>query len=318
MTDSIYLDQISILLNSFAQTVKSMGRLNLHNINVDSENLVRDLLNSIRGLQLVNANDIKHNEPGIDLVDSCHKIIIQVSSECTKKKLQESLDKTDKSKYKGFHFLFVSLTTSADNLRGKTYSVPAEFSFDASTDILDINSIIAEINSKTIAQKQHLYDLTHAHLIKCVEVQKNPTSLSKIVAALDKALNNNSPEFQKVPFIIPEKIKQNHLENVSGTITDHVIYASMLNKVYSESEQFGKNTRIKIHSVLRRWYEDNKGSKNPCELYRFITDNAFDIVQNSANRPTDMTFEDMQWAVSVVVADAFEECKIFEHPIKML
>ena len=96
MTDSIYLEQISLLLNSFAQTVKSMGRLNLHNINVDSENLVRDLLNSIRGLQLVNANYIKHNEPGIDLVDSCHKIIIQVSSECTKKKLQASLDKTDK------------------------------------------------------------------------------------------------------------------------------------------------------------------------------------------------------------------------------
>lgn len=314
MTDSMYIEQISLLLHAYAGTVKSLGRLNLHDINVHSENFFRDFLNDLRELHLENANDILRNEPGIDLVDFDQKIVIQVSSECTKKKIQASLDKTDKSKYQGFHFCFLSLTTSAENLRDKAYTVPGELTFEASTDILDIDSIIAEVNSKRIEQKRKLCELVYAHLHYCIKPQKNSTSLSKVVEALDKAFNANTSSLQDVPFIISSKIELNHLEDIRGTINDHVVYASMLNDVYSEGEEFGKTTRIKIHSILRSFYEDNKGSKTPCELYRFITDAAFEMVINSANRPTDMMLEDIKWAVSVVVADAFEECKIFEHP----
>ena len=318
MTDSIYLDQTTMLLHAYADTVKTFGRLNLHDINVHSENFFRDFLNDLRGLQLINVNDIWRNEPGVDLADFAQKIIIQVSSECTKKKIQDSLDKTNKTKYSGFHFYFLSLTVSADNLRNKEFTVAPEFTFAPTTDILDINSIVAEINSKRIEQKKAIYNLTTTHLQNCMTPQKNPTALSKVVEALDKALDSSKGPLQNVPFIIPAKIQLNNLDEVRGTINDHVIYSSMLNDVYSTGEQFGKTTRTKIHSMLRGFYEENNGKMLPGNLYRHITDMAFDMVMNSSNRPTDLMFEDIKWAVSVVVADAFEECKIFEHPKKLI
>jgi len=318
MTDSIYIEQIALYLHAYAGMVKSLGKLNLHDINVHSENFFRDFLNELRSLQLVNANDLRPNEAGIDLVDFSQKIIIQVSSECSKKKIQDSLDKTDKTKYNGFHFFFLPLVNSADNLRDKSYNVPQEFTFNPYSDILDIDGIIAKINSVLIARKKALCELVTTHLHNCLEPQKNPTSLVKVVDALDKASAIINEPLQDVPFIIPAKITLNHLENVSGTINDHVIYSSMLNNVYSTCERLGKTTRVKIHSVLRRCYEDKKAQKVPSELYRFITDTAYGVVMNSSNRPADMTFEDIEWAVSVIVADAFEECKIFEHPKNLM
>lgn len=314
MTDSIYIEQISIYLHAFAGSVKSLGRLNLHDTNVHSENFFRDFINKLRGLNLVNANDLWRNEAGIDLVDFNRKVIIQVSSECTKKKIQDSLDKSDKTKYNGFHFMFLPIVASAANLRDKEYSVPSEFTFDPITDVLDIDSIIAEVNSKVIEEKKELFEMVYAHLHYCMEPQKNPTTLSKVVEALDKASNASDSPIQDVPFIIPLKIELNHLEDVSEAINDNVIYTRMLNKVYSTCEQLGRMTRTKIHSVLRRCYDENKGKMPSSELYRFIEDFAFNMVMNSSNRPSDMTLEDIRWAVSVVVADAFEECKIFEHP----
>lgn len=315
MTDSIYIEQITLYLHAYAGTVKSLGRLNLLDNNVHSENFFRDFLNILRNLQLVNVNDLWRNEPGVDLVDFNQKIIIQVSSENTQKKIQESLDKTNKTKYNGFHFYFLSLVNSADNLRDKSYNVPCEFTFEPLSDIFDIDAIIAETNSKKIEEKKELWNLVFEHLHCCLEPQKNPTSLAKVVDALDKISNASNEHLQEIPFIIPIKISLNHLEDVSGTINDHVIYASsMLNNVYSTNEQLGKTTRAKIHSVLRRCYEENKGKMAQPELYRHITYTAYSMVMNSSNLPADMTLETIEWAVSVIVADAFEECKIFEHP----
>lgn len=318
MTDSIYIEQITFYLHAYASSVKTLGRLNLHDINVHSENFFRDFLNKLRGLNLVNANDLWRNEAGIDLVDFSQKLIIQVSSECTKKKIQDSLDKADKVKYNGFHFLFLSVVASADNLRDKDFMVPSVFTFAPTVDILDIDGIISEVNSKVIEEKKYLFELVHNHMHCILEPQKNPTTLSKVVEALDKASNSSDSPIQDVPFIIPLKIELNHLEDVSGAINDNVIYTRMLNNVYSTCELLGKMTRTKIHSVLRRCYDDNKGKLSPSELYRYIEDFAFNMVMNSSNRPADMTLEDIRWAVSVVVADAFEECKIFEHPQNLI
>lgn len=317
MTDSFYIEQITMLLHAYAGTVNTLGKINLHDINVHSENFFRDFFNYLRELQLVNVNDSVRNEPGIDLADFTKKIIIQVSSKSTRNKLQYSLDKTDKVKYKGFHFYFLSLAESADNLRDKAYNVPKEISFNPATDIYDINGIIAETNSKPIELKKTLYDLTTKHLQSCITPQKNATSLAKVVEALDKASNSGSETLQDVPFFIPKKIEHNNLVSIKGTINDHVIYASMLNHVYETCEDFGKSTRVKIHSLLRRFYEENKGT-NPADLYRLISDKALDMVMNSSNRPSDMMYEEIAWAVSVVVADAFAECKIFEHPNNLI
>lgn len=314
MMDSLYIQQTSLLLHAYANSVKSLGKLNLHDINVHSENFFRDFLNCLRDWELRNANEIQSNEAGIDLIDDKHKIVIQVSSESTKKKIQESINKTDLGKYKNFRFYFLSLTTSAKNLRDKEYMVPQELVFHPETNILDIDGIIAEVNSKPTAIKEDLYNITVKHLGPCVIPQRNTSSLAKVIKALEESAIDDVDLLQKIPFVIQTKITENKLDAVSGSIQDHVIYLAMLNQIYCSYEGLGKNTRTSIHSMLRRYYEEGKEKMTPVALYHNIIDKACNLVMCSSNCPADMTIEDIQWAISVVVADAFEDCKIFEHP----
>lgn len=314
MMDSLYIQQTSLLLHAYANSVKSLGKLNLHDVNVHSENFFRDFLNCLRDWELRNANEIQSNEAGIDLIDDKHKVVIQVSSESTKNKIQESINKTNLEKYKDFSFYFLSLTTSADNLRDKEYTIPRELIFHPKTNILDIDGIIAEVNSKPIDIKKYLYNITVKHLGPCAIPQRNTSSLAKVVKALEQSSTDDVDSFQKIPFIIQAKITENKLDAISGSIKDNVIYLSMLNQIYCSYEGLGKNTRTSIHSMLRRYYEEGKGNMSSVKLYHNIIDKAYNLVMCSSNCPADMTIEDIQWAISVVVADAFEDCKIFEHP----
>ena len=88
----------------------------------------------------------------------------------------------------------------------------------------------------------------------------------------------------------------------------------MLKRIYETSESLGKFVRLTIHASLQKVYEANKEKMAPMDLYHHISDIALGKVLQSANRPTDMTIESMEWCVDVIVADAFEACKIFEHP----
>ena len=109
-------------------------------------------------------------------------------------------------------------------------------------------------------------------------------------------------------------ILTNRLDSIQQSITEHAEYTEMLKRIYETSESLCKFNRLTIHSSLQKVYEANKDKMTSVELYHYISDFALERVLQSANRPTDMTIESMEWCVDVIVADAFEACKIFEHP----
>lgn len=314
MLDAIYINDTALLLNAFAETVKTLGKLNLHDSNVHAENFFRDFLNTLMGWDLVNANATALNEPGVDLVyaDDCR--MMQVSSTTTKKKIQDSLDMTDKKKYANYHFYFLAIGKDASRLGGKDYTVPNEFVFDSTKDVWDINKLIAKMNDAPIERKKALYELTQKHLATLLQPSKNAHSLSEVVKVLSEEMQQGDDMPTKVSFVVPEKIRVNRLEGLKESISEYAGYTTMLNRVYDTHEQFGSYTRKTIHSVLRKVYEDNKGSYTSEELYRLICKQALNKVLESANRPTDMMMESIEWCVDVIVTDAFEACKIFEHP----
>lgn len=314
MNDNLYINQITLLLSAFAQQVKILGKLNLHDSNVNVEYFFRDFLNELKGWSLVNANDIKRNEGGIDLVDDINKIIIQVSSTATKDKVQSSIDKTDKNRYNGYKLYFLFIIDSANNLTTKSYKVPSVFSFAPSSDIWDLNHIAAMVQSACISTKECLYKLTNRHLCPIWEPVQNATSLANVVEVLAEELDISDDPIAKDSFLIDKKVSLNKLEVVRGTIQDNVIYSSMLNRIYESNESCSKYARRSIHSGLRKVYEDNRSVMTPEDLYRYISMNACSVVLNSSNCPKNMMIDDIAWCVDVIVADAFEACKIFEHP----
>lgn len=314
MKDAIYIEQTTLLLHAFAEAVKTLGKINLHDDNIHAEYFFRDFLNKLYGWNLGDANDEKKNEPGIDLKDEERTLMVQVSSTASVQKVKVSFAKASKVKYKGYRFYFLFLVGSASELRGKKFTVPDEFVFDAGTDILDIDSLIARMMSEPFETKRELYELAQDHLAVLTHPRKDPQALSNVVKVLAEEMQGGDVSVGSVPFVIPEKIRLNRLDGIKNSITEHAEYTEMLKRIYETSESLGKFVRLTIHSSLQKVYESNKDKMAPVELYHYISDIALGKVLQSANRPTDMTIESMEWCVDVIVADAFEACKIFEHP----
>ena len=134
-----YYDSIDEKPNLLALRIKSNGGLNLLELNLHSENFYCDLFNVLFDYRLKNLNSQKQNVAGIDLIDETEKIIIQVSATATKAKVEKSLAKLNN--YADYSFKFISITTDGDNLIGKPYVNPFNLSFNADTDIYNVNSI---------------------------------------------------------------------------------------------------------------------------------------------------------------------------------
>lgn len=118
------LSKISDMLLLIGRSIEQLGSMNLNNDAVLAENTFKDLLNVIYKASFVNANSIKHNMPGIDLIDLDRKILVQISKECTRSKIQESLDKIPKDYIDGYSFWFLSISKPAKRLRGLKYNAP--------------------------------------------------------------------------------------------------------------------------------------------------------------------------------------------------
>ncbi len=68
---------------------------NFHDINVVSETFFSDLLNILYGYELVNANKIRMNTAGYDLIDTKNRLLIQVSSSAHPQKVKDTLEKIE-------------------------------------------------------------------------------------------------------------------------------------------------------------------------------------------------------------------------------
>ena len=106
MNRSSYFNYIEEKITVLANRIERRGKLNILDLNIHSETFFADFLNLLLGLQLVNLNVIKHNVEGIDLIDLKGQVIAQVSSTCTKQKIEKSLESDILLKYHGFSFKF--------------------------------------------------------------------------------------------------------------------------------------------------------------------------------------------------------------------
>ena len=151
---------ISSLLNRIYQDIELLSHSGLLDKNIFAENLMLQLFNAMYGYHFVNANvkSRKSNYPGIDLIDTEQKIICQVSSDTTNRKLKKTLGSVQNNKnLHGYHLLFIALKKDAYNLCKYKKGI-ISFDFDPSNDIYDGNRIIAEISALDVQKQIALYN----------------------------------------------------------------------------------------------------------------------------------------------------------------
>lgn len=315
MNRSNYFNYIEKELNTLSYRIKIRGKINLLDLNIYSETFFAELVSQLLKCNLKNINVIKQNTEGIDLIDEENKIIAQVSSTCTKQKIENSLAKKIFKDYPGYHFKFIAIAGDADKLRSNTFKNPHSAIFLPDDDIYDIKSLLNLVLNLQIKNQRELYEFIRDELGKNIDMVKVDTNLASIINILSKenlSIVVDSPEIN--PFEILRKIEFNNLLSVQPTIDDYKVYYSKLDEKYKEFDKQGANKSLSVLSVMRKQY--NKlivNTQEPYEIFFSIIDNVVEVIKSSKNY-IEIPYEELEMCVSILVVDAFIRCKIFKNP----
>lgn len=315
MNRTEYFNYIEEKLNILSYRIKNRGKINLLDLNIHSETFFAELMNYLLGYSLKNINPIKQNMEGIDLIDEKNRIIAQVSSTCTKQKIENSLNKEIFEKYACFKFIFIAVVGNADTLRTATYKNPYKAIFSPADNIYDIKSLLNIALNLNIAKQRKLYEFIRDELGNNIDIVKMDSNLAVVINLLSQENLSDiveSPEINS--FEITRKIEFNDLMPVKETIDDYKIFYSKLDEKYKEFDKQGVNKSFSVLSVIRNIYNKLAGEiSEPQELFYTIMDDVIELIKNSKNY-IEIPYEELEICVSILVVDAFIRCKIFKNP----
>ena len=311
-----YFDFIEEKLNFLAFRTKQRAALNLLELNIHSETFFAELCNLVFDFSLINLNAFEQNTEGIDLLDKNNQIVVQVSSTCTKAKIESSLNKKIYKDYGGFRYIFLSISPdNTDSLKKSTFKNPYNLKFVPQNDIMNCNSLLQKINGLTNSQLEQVYEFIKKELGSDNDLARMDSNLAQIINILAEEkldLKNNSPV--SVPFDIEDKINFNNLVGVKEIIEDYIIYNNKLDELYTEFDKMGQNKSISVLQELKKQYIILKNTgKNSTEIFYGIMDNVIRTVRESRNY-IKIPLEELDLCVIILVVDAFIRCKIFEKP----
>jgi hypothetical protein len=315
MNRSNNFNYIEEKLNILSYRIKIRGKINLLDLNIYSETFFAELINLLLKYDLKNINSVEQNTEGIDLIDDKNKVIAQVSSTCTKQKIENSLEKKIFKDYPGFRFKFIAIVGDADKLRSSTFKNPHKAIFSPADDIYDIQSLLNIVLNLHLKEQREIYGFLKDELGNTIDMVKMDTNLASIINILSKedlTGVTDSPEIN--PFEILRKIEFNDLLTVQPTIDDYKVYYSKLDEKYKEFDKQGANKSLSVLSVMRNQYTKLLGKiEDPHEMFFSIIDNVIELVKSSKNY-REIAYEELEMCVSILVVDAFIRCKIFKNP----
>ena len=316
MNRTTYFNYIEEKLNILAYRIEVRSKLNLLELNIHSENFFADLCNIIFDLELENLNFSYQNIDGIDLIDHKNKVVVQVSSTCTKTKIENSLSKNVYTEYKDYNYKFMSISKNApSSLKNKTFQNPYSMKFDPKQDIWDVELLLKKTFNQTVSKQRCLYDFIKAELgqaVDCVKIESNLAKVINILAEETLDINAGYPEINS--FAIEDKISFNDLEDAKDIIDDYKIFYHRLDEIYSEFDREGKNKSFSVLQEIRRQYiELNRLNYTPTDIFYEIINCVMKVIIGSSNY-IQIPMEELQLCTDILVVDAFIRCKIFNNP----
>ncbi|MEN5136986.1 MULTISPECIES: SMEK domain-containing protein [unclassified Pseudomonas] len=154
ITSGYLIGQIIDEFSTLGEQAKLRNRLGLSDVSVFSENFFRDALNIIDNYKLINTNEDRANEPGVDLGDEVKKIAFQVTTTKSSEKIKNTLKKItteQRKKYDRFIILIIGeKQTTYDAvitaLNDRTASeISSEINFDPEKDIIDLTDLARKV-----------------------------------------------------------------------------------------------------------------------------------------------------------------------------
>lgn len=302
-------------LSILSTEIRLRGGFNMLDINVVSESFFAELMNRIFGYHLSNLNLSEQNAKSIDLIDPTNKLIVQVSSDNSKKKVQTSLSGIDNSKYDGYHFLFVSIAKEVSHLKKEKFAPISGISFAPDTDCYDIKSLIKLIEEKGSDCVQNVSEYLSKTVVYTEKKDVRPEAITYVIKQLaDIDLSELDNEHWAIPFDIQPKIDKNKLQEWDALIKEYAVYSTVVGKIYKDYDQECRNQSMAVLFRLKSLYLKLKQQFVADELFDKLKEEVYKIVDGDATCSTVLTKEQLEMNISIVLIDAFMKCKIFEKP----
>lgn len=313
-----YFSYISDKIELLCSKIKSNGKLNILNLNIHAEFFYRDLCSLIFGLNLENANIDNQNAAAIDLIDEGKKIIIQVSSTNTKKKIDDTLSKKKLLEYKeqGYRLKFLFFSSVSSSFLKNNFKNVHGINFNPKDDIMDKDTILRNVLEAKIDKQKNIYEFVKAELGENPDITKISSNLADLINLLSEEDLGSVPEVNNLhEYNIDNKIVFNNLEYSATLINQHKIFYPKLDGIYKTFDSQGKNKSLSVFSKLTRFYTDELVMKNSNEdqIFMNIINKTLKHIQQSDNY-SEIPFEELELCVSIIVVDAFIRCKIFKNP----
>ena len=313
MNRTIHYDYILEKLTNLSTQIDIRGSLNILDLHIHAETFYMYFFNKIFNLELKNMNNVNKNYEAIDLVDEKNKIVVQVSATATKYKIESALSKPIMNSYKGYKFYFISISKDASKLKNKNYKNHFEIIFNPQEHIFDNSKILNIVLNMDIDRQRDVYEFIKKELGQQYDMPKLKSNLAHIINILAEEELSNQSEININEFEIDLKIAFNSLKKVKYIIDDYKAYIGILQKIYSNFDNFGKNKSLSVLDTIRNEYILNLDISNHDDMFIKIIDNIKNKIVESPNF-NKIPIEELDLCVNILIVDSFIKCKIFENP----
>ena len=113
---------------------------------------------------------------------------------------------------------------------------------------------------------------------------------------------------------IDEKEDFNRLNRWKTDIQMYAPYRGQMNEIYQGFEDLGQNRREAVYRWLNKEYRRLQDELDADELFDALNKYVTEKVNMDITLFDDITYEEMEMNVCIVLVDAFIECRIFEKP----
>lgn len=208
-------------LTSISQQVSTRCQLGLTDLNRYLEDFFKDYLNEALSLSLVNLNDERSNEPGLDLGDEMSSVAFQVTSTKTAQKVNKTLKRTSKRE-KRFDEISVLIIGKKQVSYQLDESLARSLSF-TEENIWDVDDLCKKTISLPLDRLQALYELVRRNLARVrieLEIPDEDGNFStSIDSYVEKIPTPQLSDFKK--YRAYQKDREEEFEHTTEEVKEH-------------------------------------------------------------------------------------------------
>lgn len=130
----------------------------------------------------------------------------------------------------------------------------------------------------------------------------------------------------KNSFSIEDKLSYNYVVSNRCAIEEYRVYQGKINGIYAEFEKSGSVKKKSVLRAIKHMYINAKGEvlgadqslenirKNADQLIDLVRRRLHERIDDSANSDLSLKYEEVEFAISILIVDGFLRCKILEEP----